>query len=322
MRPAIVILIAVLSSCPAAPPALHPLAPLTAAEIRDAARIIRPRVPASARFSIIALDEPPKEIVLRQIAAPRRAFAILYDTDANRTWEAIADLDDAPRRPPAGDPRTRSRWSPARFCRADQIVRADPRWRAPWRRAASATSTTWSSSPGPAGYFDLPGTEQGQRRARHSLLLRRQHAQYYAHPIEGVVAHVNLTTGKVLEFLDTDRNVPVPRETAELGPLFNAPLRVSPGAARDHADRRAPDSASRTAKCAGRSGASATRCIRAKAWCCTRSGYEDGGRVRPVMYRGSLSEMVVPYGDPSGGWFFRNSFDAGELGLGINAHVA
>src|SRR5206468_12195067 len=48
-------------------------------------------------------------------------------------------------------------------------------------------------------------------------------------------------------------------------------------------------------------------------------GYEDGDRVRPVMYRGSLSEMVVPYGDPSGGWFFRNSFDAGELGLGINA---
>ena len=48
-------------------------------------------------------------------------------------------------------------------------------------------------------------------------------------------------------------------------------------------------------------------------------GYEDAGRVRPVLYRGSLSEMVVPYGDPSGGWFFRNSFDAGELGLGINA---
>jgi primary-amine oxidase len=29
--------------------------------------------------------------------------------------------------------------------------------------------------------------------------------------------------------------------------------------------------------------------------------------------------MVVPYGDPSAGWFFRNSFDAGELGLGANA---
>ena len=48
-------------------------------------------------------------------------------------------------------------------------------------------------------------------------------------------------------------------------------------------------------------------------------GYEDGGKVRPVMYRGSLSEMVVPYGDPGAGWYFRNSFDVGELGLGAMA---
>src|SRR6185437_15747428 len=48
-------------------------------------------------------------------------------------------------------------------------------------------------------------------------------------------------------------------------------------------------------------------------------GYEDGGRERSVLYRGSLSEMVVPYGDPSAGWFFRNSFDVGELGLGQTA---
>ena len=25
-------------------------------------------------------------------------------------------------------------------------------------------------------------------------------------------------------------------------------------------------------------------------------GYEDGGRVRPIVYRASVSEMVVPYG--------------------------
>src|SRR4029077_951464 len=48
-------------------------------------------------------------------------------------------------------------------------------------------------------------------------------------------------------------------------------------------------------------------------------GYEDGGRVRPILYRASVAEMVVPYGDPGGAWFFRNSFDAGELGLGVNA---
>ena len=94
MRSALALFIAGLSACHAAPPAtLHPLAPLTAAEIRDAAQIVRPRVPESARFSLIVLDEPPKEIVLRQIATLRRAFAILYDIDANRTWEATINLD-------------------------------------------------------------------------------------------------------------------------------------------------------------------------------------------------------------------------------------
>src|SRR5262249_57230064 len=34
-------------------------------------------------------------------------------------------------------------------------------------------------------------------------------------------------------------------------------------------------------------------------------GYEDGGTVRPVLYRASLSEMLVPYADPGAAWSFR-----------------
>ena len=45
-------------------------------------------------------------------------------------------------------------------------------------------------------------------------------------------------------------------------------------------------------------------------------GYEDNGRVRPILYRGSLSEMLVPYADPASNWSFRNAFDEGEYGLG------
>ena len=30
-----------------------------------------------------------------------------------------------------------------------------------------------------------------------------------------------------------------------------------------------------------------------------RVGYEDAGRVRPVLHRMSLVEMAVPYGDPN-----------------------
>src|SRR5207237_10448462 len=45
-------------------------------------------------------------------------------------------------------------------------------------------------------------------------------------------------------------------------------------------------------------------------------GYEDQGRIRPILYRASLAEMVVHYGDPQAGWFFRNAFDEGEYGIG------
>ena len=42
----------------------------------------------------------------------------------------------------------------------------------------------------------------------------------------------------------------------------------------------------------------------------------DGDRLRPVLYRASLSEMVVPYADPAGTWAWRSAFDEGEYGLG------
>jgi primary-amine oxidase len=45
-------------------------------------------------------------------------------------------------------------------------------------------------------------------------------------------------------------------------------------------------------------------------------GYEDQGRLRPIMHRASMAEMVVPYGDPSDGNYRRNAFDTGEYGVG------
>jgi len=43
-------------------------------------------------------------------------------------------------------------------------------------------------------------------------------------------------------------------------------------------------------------------------------------RDRPVFYRSSFAEMVVPYGDPEYPNFLKNAFDAGEDGLGRNTH--
>ena len=44
--------------------------------------------------------------------------------------------------------------------------------------------------------------------------------------------------------------------------------------------------------------------------------YTDGGRRRSILHRASIGEMVVPYGDTSEDFYFRNVFDAGEYNLG------
>ena len=49
-------------------------------------------------------------------------------------------------------------------------------------------------------------------------------------------------------------------------------------------------------------------------------GYEDGGRVRPILFRAAVSEMVVPYGHPGPMHSWKSAFDAGEWGLGRMAN--
>jgi primary-amine oxidase len=298
----------------------HPLTPLSADEIAAATKIIRAshRIPDSARFTLMHLDEPAKDAVLRQQAVPRRAFAVLYDSATDRTYEAVANLTtgklDRADTIPGVEPMIGAEDSAV----VDRILRADPRWRQALlargvRDLSRIATISWS-----AGNFGLPGAESGRiaRAVPHSL--EGNTRNFFAHPIEGLVAHVNLTTGKVIDLLDTGRNIPVPHASAELPTPFNLPLREPPAPL----TITQPNGPGYTVEDGE---------VRWQKWhfrfalhpreglVLYTVGYEDGGRVRPVLYRASLSEMVVPYGDPAAGWYFRNSFDAGEFGLGLNA---
>ena len=51
-------------------------------------------------------------------------------------------------------------------------------------------------------------------------------------------------------------------------------------------------------------------------------GYQDGDRLRPIVYRASLSEMVVPYGTTALNHWWKNAFDAGDAGMGKTGELA
>ena len=296
----------------------HPLTPLTSAEVRIAVKILRDsgRLPAGARFSLISLAEPPKEQVLSGATVPRRAFAVIYDARQNRTWEAIADLSadrlESFQVIPNSQPAITGQDSEA----ADRIVRADPRWQRAMRERGLADTNNVYIVAWSAGYFGLPGTER-DRIVRALSYYGGADRNFDAHPVEGVMAHVDITSGKILDFLDTDQHVPVSRERFDLDPAANQPLRAAPAPLTIVQPRpgfQIEDGEVRWQKWRFRYALHPREGL-----VLYLVGYEDGGRVRSILYRASLSEMVVPYGDPSGAWFFRNSFDAGELGMGVNA---
>src|SRR5579871_5167375 len=317
MRSTVLLFILLDLGCAAAGP--HPLTPLTAPEIQNAVGIFRRsgQMPANGRFSLIVLDEPPKDLVLKGSALPRRAFAVIYDRGANRTFEGIADLSagkvaswkEVPgAQPPVGENDS---------IIADRIVRADPRWPECLRARGIRDPNSVVTVAWPAGYFALRGDDEG-RIVRVTPYYVGNSQNYYAHPVEGVAVHVNLTTGKIVDFLDIDRNVPISTENAELTGGATGTPRQAPAPLQitqpNGPGFQIEDGEVRWQKWRFRYALNPREGL-----VLYTVGYEDGGRVRSVMYRGALSEMVVPYGDPGGAWFFRNSFDAGELGLGILA---
>jgi primary-amine oxidase len=50
-------------------------------------------------------------------------------------------------------------------------------------------------------------------------------------------------------------------------------------------------------------------------------GYEDRGRIRSILYRASVAEVLTSYGDASPRWAWMENFDESDFGLGYSAAV-
>jgi primary-amine oxidase len=305
----------------------HPLDPLDAVEIAAVAAIVRAydgdggALADGHRFVTIALAEPEKAAVLGWAeggAAPaREAEVVILDRRAQETVEALVSLD-------AGAVtawRRRRDIHPmavvSELMEAEEAVRLHPDFQAAMARRGVTDFDTVQVDAWPAGHFG-PEDETGQRLCRAVAFIRpRPGDSEWAHPVDGVIVLVDLNTLEVLRVEDHGV-VPIPPEDGNFDAETAAPLRddIAP------LEITQPDGPGFTL---------AGRVLTWQRWqvhvgftpreglVLNRLSYDDGGRRRPIMHRAALSEMVVPYGDPSPTHYFKNAFDGGENGVGMAA---
>jgi primary-amine oxidase len=303
--------------------AAHPLDPLSKDEIKATVEVLKAsgKISAASRFPLIALNEPPKQEVLAFKAGSqmrREAFAVVYERASNKTSEAIVDIKNKSVISWKEVPGAQPTMLMEDYVMMQSIVRADLRWQEAMKKRGINDFQNVQLDPWSAGHFGFP-EENGVRIFRAVSYYRGSAKNGYARPIEGVVAYVDLNSKKVMKLVDAGV-VPVAKATADYDEKAVGKLR--PPAKPLHITQ--PEGAGFTTD--GNE-------VRWEKWRFRYAlhpreglvlytvGYEDQGRVRSVLYRASLSEMVVPYGDPSPAWFFRNAFDEGEYGVGKYANT-
>jgi primary-amine oxidase len=293
----------------------HPLEPLTAAEIRAVMSVIKnsPDFGETVLFETIELKEPPRA-ALDDFAAgktvPREARANVFLADAPGVWRLTISLADEAITTKIFRETARPMIQLEQFLQIEDIVRAHPDFIAACAKRGITDMSMVCVDPWSAGNFSVPGEEGGYLSHTFSWLRLRKDENFYAHPIEGINAVVDIKAGKVIR-VDDYGAVPIPMAEfnyeAQFRTEFRAPLKPL--------DIVQPEGASFVLN---------GRHITWDKWSLVIGFNAREGLTlhdirfdnRPIVNRAALAEMVVPYGVPEGGHFRKNVFDIGEYGLG------
>ncbi len=301
----------------------HPLDPLRSHEVESAVAAVRAtgRLTDHALISLVTVEEPGKAIVEAFSPGdpvPRRIRVTLVPGPDSGAIEAVVVV-------PGGEVVSWTEREGARPAllfddayRATIALRADPAWQEAMRRRGITDFDKVQIDPWPTGNFGH-AIEEGRRISRCVCFYRQEPSDNgYARPIEGVLATVDGARGEVLEVLDLGV-VPLPEDRGSYLPEDNQPWRTD----LRPLDIVQPEGVSFTVE--GNHLAWQGWSLRAsmdplEGLVLHTIGYDEGHGTRPIVYRASISEMVVPYGDPGPLHGWKNAFDVGEWGLGRMAN--
>src|ERR1700728_1622406 len=307
----------------------HPLDPLTAGEITEVTRVLQDHFQwgPNLRVETIDINEPSKDLVRNydpKNPAPRIARFHVYQHGVLGVWQGLVDLGSAKVISKTFREKPRPMLAVQEILDIEALVKADSRFQEALRRRGLLAELEYMCvDPWTTGDFNIP-IEQGRRVLNCFVFMRTFPLDnFYAHPVEGLHALIDVSTLEVLDVHDhfeADGDyIPVPRTPlnydAELLQKFREPSSrldiVQPDGAGFvvHGNQVTWENWDFRVGFNGREGL-----------VLYTIGYTQDGKRRPIVYRASIAEMVVPYGTPERSHYRKNVFDSGELGFGRMAN--
>ena len=300
-------------------PPTHPLDSLTGAEMSRLVAILKAdgKFTATTRVHTIDLIEPDKdEVRAWKTGTPfaRRAhLEVSHNGVAHQTEVDLATGKILSWSPVKGEPDLLSE----EFIGATEKALADPRMVAGLAKRNLKPEQVFCT-PLTAGNFGTPA-EAGKRLVNVACFVRPTESNFYARPVERLLATIDVKTSEVVNVTDTGA-LPVAANAWGYTPEEVA-KRL--GALRPEA---------RPARLEQKGGPNLTpanglvhwdiwrfhlRADRRPGLVLSMVDANDGSAWRSVAYQMNLSEVFVPYMDPDKGWYWRTYMDSGEYGFGL-----
>ncbi len=311
----------------------HPLDPLSEEEINQTTNILNASGHITPRMRIMAytLHEPPKADVLAfqpGHSLPREVFVVIRDHERRLTIEAIVSLTEQKintwrERHDVQPALTYPEVFGAMQAAFDDAALQEALAKRGITDLASVVLFPWTAG----NWGPQDAADQGRLIRLQATVSKGPEDNYYARPIEGVIITVELDTMTV--HVDDHGVVPIPQHSGN----YTATGITSPdnvpyfpqGTRQDlkPLSINQPEGVSFSVE-----GFQVTwQKWRFRVGFTPREGlvlhliqYFDQGNWRPILYRAALSEMYVPYGDPTPTHNFKNVFDTGEVGVGVLAN--
>lgn len=312
----------------------HPLLyPLNSDEITRACQLVKnaQSLQDYHRFIYVTAEEPQPELMWDAKAPEldRIAFVCVLDSKHNLTYEGRVNLTTQQilrweTLPLDQAPYGQAPILPEEALKSEAVVKKDPAWRAAMKRRnlTDAQIDLIQVDSFSAGYFGIEA-EKGKRLVRTTCYYRDKITDNgYARPIEGVIAVVDLTAGTIIDLFDDGKNTPIPTmvinydresitQTYPTTKSINITQPEGPGFTVKDGWFVEWENWKFQVGFTQREGLVLH----------TVSYYdEDQDRDRPILHRASLTDMFVPYADPTPSQFFKAAFDSGDNGFGCSAN--